>query len=81
MLGKAEPCPAKDRDHIFLILEVKKTFPTMHAQKGSLEVKKGVMPGYPWVSSLESILAKRWVRAHQRILRYINTNSEPGKAR
>ena len=30
----------KDRNHIFLILKVKETFPTTHAQKGSLKVKK-----------------------------------------
>ena len=30
----------KDRDNIFLFLEVKKTFLTIHAQKGSLEVKR-----------------------------------------
>ena len=29
------------KDHIFLILEVKEDFLTTHAQKGSLEVKKG----------------------------------------
>ena len=31
----------KDRDHIFLILEVKEMFPTTYAQKGSLEIRKG----------------------------------------
>ena len=36
------PCPDKrERDHKFLILEVKETFLTPHVQKGSLEVKKG----------------------------------------
>ena len=39
---EVEPCPDKRiRDHIFLILEVKETFPTTPAQKGSLEVIKG----------------------------------------
>ena len=33
----------KDRDHIFLILEVKETFQTIHVQKDSMEVKKGGM--------------------------------------
>ena len=37
------PAQIKDRGRVFLILEVKETFPTMRAQKGSLEVKKGVM--------------------------------------
>ena len=37
----------RDRDHIFLILEVKETFPTTRVQKGSLEGKKGVMSTYP----------------------------------
>ena len=41
------PAQIKDRDHIFLILEVKETFPTTHAQKRSLKVKKGVMSTYP----------------------------------
>ena len=34
------PAQIKDRDHIFLILVVKETFPTTHAQKGSLKVKR-----------------------------------------
>ena len=37
----------KDRDHIFLILEVKETFPTIHQQKSSSEVKRGVISTYP----------------------------------
>ena len=41
------PAQIKERHHIFLILKVKETFPTAHAQKGSLEVKKGVMSTYP----------------------------------
>ena len=31
----------KDRDHLFLIFKVKEIFLTIHAQKGSLEVKRG----------------------------------------
>lgn len=31
--------PAQIRDHVFLIVKVKVTFPTILAQKGSLEVK------------------------------------------
>ena len=42
-----ELSPAQLRDHIFLILEVKETFPTIHVQKGSVEVRKGVMSTYP----------------------------------
>ena len=42
-----ELSPAQIRDHIFLILKVKETFPTIQAQKGSLEVKKGVMFNLP----------------------------------
>ena len=38
---REELSPAQIRDHIFLILKVKETSPTTHAQKGSLEVKKG----------------------------------------
>ena len=30
-----ETSPAQTRDHIFLTLELKETFPTTHAQKGS----------------------------------------------
>lgn len=33
------PAQIRDRDHIFLVLEVKETFPTIRAQ----EVPKGVM--------------------------------------
>ena len=40
------PAQIKDRDHIFLILEVEETFLTIHAQKGSLKVKNGVMSTY-----------------------------------
>ena len=36
-----ELSPAQVRDHAFLLLEVKETFPPTHAQKGSSEVKKG----------------------------------------
>ena len=33
------------KDHVFLILKVKETVPTTHAQKGSLKVKReGVLP-------------------------------------
>ena len=39
--------PAQIRDHLFLILEVKETFPTTHVQKGSLEVKQGGVSTYP----------------------------------
>ena len=42
-----ELSPAQIRDQIFLILEVKKTFPSTHAQKSSWEVKRGVMSTYP----------------------------------
>ena len=42
-----ELSPAQMRDYIFLILEVKETFPTIHEQRGFLEVKKGVMSTYP----------------------------------
>ena len=38
--AREELSPAQIRDHIFLILKVKETFPTTHAQKGSLEVKR-----------------------------------------
>ena len=34
------PAQIKDRDHIFFILMIKDTFPTIHLQRGSLEVKK-----------------------------------------
>ena len=49
---------------------------TTHAQKGFLEVKRGVMlmPSYPQSSSAESILAKRCICAHGRTLRYANRN-------
>ena len=42
-----ELSPFQIRNHIFLILEVKENFPTIHAQEGYLEVKKGVMSTYP----------------------------------
>ena len=42
-----EVSPAQMRDHIVLGLEVKETFPTTHAQKGFLEVEKGVMSPNP----------------------------------
>ena len=32
--------PSQIRDHVFLILKVKETFPATHAQEGSLEVKR-----------------------------------------
>ena len=35
-----ELSPAQMRDHVFLILEVKETFPTIYAQEGFLEVKR-----------------------------------------
>ena len=41
------PAQIKDRNRIFLILEVKETFLTIYAQKGSWEVKKGVTSMYP----------------------------------
>ena len=34
------PAQIKDRDHMFLILEVKETFLTIHVQKGASEVKR-----------------------------------------
>ena len=34
------PAQIKDRDHIFLILEVTEVFPTIDSQRGSLEVKR-----------------------------------------
>ena len=49
------PAWMKDRDHIFLIHEVKKTFPTTHLQKGSL-----VMPPH-----------NRWCQPSQRLLCWI----------
>ena len=36
--------PVQIRDHVFLILEVKEAFPTVHAQKSSLEVVKSIYP-------------------------------------
>ena len=41
--SKEELCPTwiKDRDHLFLILEVKETYRTTHSQKGSLGVREG----------------------------------------
>ena len=44
---KPSPAWIKDRDHVFLILEVKETFLTICEQKGSLDVKNGVMSTYP----------------------------------
>ena len=44
---KLSPAQITDKDHIFLILEVKETFPTIQAQRGSLEVKNRVMSTYP----------------------------------
>ena len=38
---REELSPAQMKDHIFIILHIKKTFPTTHMQKGSLEVKNG----------------------------------------
>ena len=35
------PVQIKHRDYIFLILEIKETFPTTHVQKGPLKVKQG----------------------------------------
>ena len=64
-----ELSPAQRRHHMFLILKVKETFPTTHAQKASLEVKKGVMSAYPEASSQESTLAERCTRTHGRTLR------------
>ena len=45
---------------------------TTPAQRGFLEVKGGVMlmPSYPQASSAESILAKKGMCIHGRILRY-----------
>ena len=43
--------PAQIKDHIFLILEVKETSRTTHAQKGSLEVKREG-GGHPIVSDV-----------------------------
>ena len=41
MMKEAGSCPGKEiKDHIFLILKVKHSL-TTHAQKGSVEVKKG----------------------------------------
>ena len=34
------PVQIKHRDYIFLILEIKETFPTIHVQKGSLQAKR-----------------------------------------
>ena len=41
---KLSPVWKKIRDHIFLILEIKETFPTTHAQKGSLGAKREGLP-------------------------------------
>ena len=49
IIGEAEPCPEKNGDHIFPVLEVE-TFPTVHGQKSSLGVKKGVM-STSWILS------------------------------
>ena len=38
---KEELGPVQIKDHIFLILKVKEASPTIHAQKGSMVVKKG----------------------------------------
>ena len=71
----------KDRDHIFLILEVKEMFPTRHAQRGSLEGKKQVMSIYPWASLPESVLAKGCIQHTGRAWDISNTDSETGKTR
>ena len=44
MMEEAVPCTdtkLKKNTHTFLVLKVKETSPTTHAQKGFLEVKKG----------------------------------------
>ena len=68
--------PTQNRDHIFLILEVKKSFPTIHAQKGPRRTKRGLISE---VFLLESKLVKRCTRTRGRLW-YI-PNTEPGKAR
>ena len=37
----------KDRHHVFLIHKVKESFLTVHAEKGSMEVKKWAMLASP----------------------------------
>lgn len=63
---RSYPVGIKERDHLFLILEVKETSQTTHVQKGSSGVREGrgrqpiVHPvNFPETSLLESILAKR----------------------
>ena len=68
--------PTQNRDHIFLILEVKKSFPTIHAQKGPRRTKRGLISE---VFLPESKLVKRCTRTRGRLW-YI-PNTEPGKAR
>ena len=65
---KAGPCP----DHIFLILEVTRPPRPHMRRKGSLEAKGEWCQGklYPDAFLVKSILAKRCVRTHGRILRY-----------
>ena len=45
-IEEEELSPAPTRDHMYLILKVKEASPTLHAQVGSLEVKRGVMSTY-----------------------------------
>ena len=46
MVEEAGFCPGRYeiKDHIFFILEVKKTFLSTYIQKGSLEVREGASP-------------------------------------
>ena len=68
-------------DHIFLILEVKETFPTIHVRRGSLEVKReSCQPTHrplhwnpSWLRDGRTHMGGPWDKP--------NTDSEPGKAR
>lgn len=70
---REELSPAQMKDHIFIILHVKKTFPTTYMQKGSLEVKRGRALAHSsdvkQAAQLEFILAKRCTFTNGRTLR------------
>ena len=70
---EAGPCPDRRQETTCSSFLKSGDLLTTHAQKGSLEVKTGVMPSgqiYPQASLVESILAKRYTRTHGKILRY-----------
>ena len=62
------PVQIKHRDYIFLILEIKESFPTICAWRSSFKVK-GCNVSLPTSLLLASILATRCMRTHGRILR------------